>query len=482
MFGGSIQSRHLTGYLQRNAKDYPEKAAIVFEGRSISWRELWQKVEAGGSYISTELNADRQQVVQLLLPNSIDFIVGYLSILHSGHIAFPLDPAYKKLELDAIIESVPSKLMLSSHDYREKIGRHNNPLVTVRELTARVKTSKNHLRISPTKQIASLTFTSGTTGKPKAVPNTHANHIWNIEVCSSVWQWTSKDSLLISLPLSHWYGAVMGLSGALYHGNTLHLNDWFDEQRTLETLGSGDVTFFTHISQAYLKLLETKGEYDLSKVRLCVSGGAPLPPEVWRQFKTRFGIEILETYGSSETGRIAANNPSEHALGSPGKVLPGVDLRLSANGEVQIKSPGVFPGYFQNSAATEAGFTKDGYFKTGDIAELKEEYIYLKGRRYEQIRRFGYTISPRDVEWAMHLHPKIKDIYVMGSQTPGKLNDELIYFVVGPIKDDELIAYAKQNLIFAWRPDKILHLKSLPKTSSGKPRVAEFRNLVGAGI
>ncbi len=425
------------------------------------------------------LNSDKQRVVQLLLPNSIDFVIGYLSVVHSGHIAFPLDPAYKKLELDAIIDEVPSKLLISSHEYRLKIGSHDTLFTTVDELISHDKTPKKHLRFSSNKQIASLTFTSGTTGRPKAVPNTHANHIWNIEVCSGVWQWTSKDRLLISLPLSHWYGVVMGLSGALYHGNTLYLHEWFDEQKTMEALGSGDITFFTHISQAYLRLLETKRKYDLSKVRLCVSGGAPLPPEVWRQFKSRFGIEILETYGSSETGRIAANSHTEYTLGSPGKVLPGVDLRLSTRGEVQIKSSGVFPSYFQNSAATKAAFTKDGYFRTGDIAELKKGFLFLKGRRHEQIRRFGYTISPRDVEWALHQHPKVKDVYIMGRQSPGQPNDELIYFIVGSIKDDELHAFAKQNLIFAWRPDKILRLKSLPKTSSGKPRVAEFKNLAG---
>lgn len=463
--------------MQKNAIEYPEKTAVVFDKESLSWRELWQRVEAGSAYISRAIPSDKQKVVQLLLPNSLDFIISYLAIVHSGHIAFPLDPAYKKLELDAIIDEIPAKLLISSNDFNEKIGVHKTPLISVDDLTRRHNKPTNPLRLSPAEQIASLTFTSGTTGKPKVVPNTHANHIWNIKVCSDVWRWTSKDSLLISLPLSHWYGIVMGLSGAVYHGNTLYLHDWFDEQKTLETLAAGKVTFFTHISQAYLRLLGVKGEYNLSKVRLCVSGGAPLPPEVWRKFKSRFGIEILETYGSSETGRIAANSTLEHALGSPGKILPGVEMKLGPNNDVQIKSPGIFPGYFHNSAATKAAYTKDGYFKTGDIGELNGGFLYLKGRSHEQIRRFGYTISPRDVEWAVHHHPQVKDIYVMGRQKIGQPNDELIYFVVGPIKDKELIEYAQKNLIFAWRPDKIVHLKSLPKTNSGKPKVAEFRTM-----
>jgi acyl-CoA synthetase (AMP-forming)/AMP-acid ligase II len=466
--------------LRQHAQERPNKAAIVFEGKTLSWTELWQKVEAATAGLGQYLPNDTQQVVALLMPNSPDFVVAYLAIVHSGHIAFPLDPAYKSLEIDAIIEQVPSELIITDSKYRDRIGEHHEPIVLVEQLLDPKRRPPNLLRFSANEQIASVTFTSGTTGRPKAVPNTHANHVWNIEVCSKVWRWTSDDSLLISLPLSHWYGIVMGLTGALYHGNTLYLQAWFDEQETLKELSSGKVSFFTHISQAYLKLLEVeRGKYDLSKVRLCVSGGAPLPPEVWRQFKSRHGIEIVETYGSSETGRITANTLDKKMLGSAGKILPGVDMKLGKLGEVQIKSPGVFPGYFHNARATRAAHTANGYFRTGDIGELRDGWLFLKGRKQEQIRRFGYTISPRDVEWALHQNPQIKDIYVMARQRTGQPNDELIYFVVSDLSDSQIRDYCKQNLLFAWRPDRIIHLESLPRTRSGKPRLVQFRQLVG---
>lgn len=469
---------YLTDYLQRSARRYPDKAAIVFEGRSLTWNELWQKVELASGTLDQYLEKDRQEVVTLLLSNSIEFVIAYLAVLHTGHIAFPLDPAYKKLELDVIIEEIPTKLMITDAAYRRQIGEHEMLVLMVDELLKGRRRPQKLLRLSPAEQIASLTFTSGTTGIPKAVPNTHANHIWNIKVCSKVWQWTSADSLLISLPLSHWYGLVMGLSGVIYHANTLYLQDWFDERKTLEALSSGKISFFTHISQAYLRLLEVDDRsYDLSKLRLAVSGGAPLPPQVWRQIKARYGVEIVETYGSSETGRIAANNLNKHILGSPGKILPGVDIKFGEHGEVLIKSPGVFPGYFQNLGATSAARTPDGYFRTGDIGEMRGDYLFLKGRTFEQIRRFGYTISPRDVEWAMHQNPRVKDIYVMGHQTPGEPNDELVYFVVSDLSEDKIRLYCKENLLFAWRPDRIVYLPTLPRTRSGKPRIAKFKEL-----
>lgn len=467
--------------MKLHAANQPAKTALVCDDRQLSWSELALEVDEAASALYQLIGAsNKQQVVQILLPNGWQFVVAYLAIIDLGHIALPLDPAYKQLELNAIINQIPAVLILTDTQYGRQISHRSHQVVLFDQLAKGGGPPTRQLRLDPSEQIASLTFTSGTTGRPKAVPNTHANHIWNIEVCSRVWDWTAEDSLLISLPLSHWYGIVMGLSGVLYHGNTLYLHKWFDEQATLESLASGDISFFTHAASAYVKLLEHQAkDYDLSKVRLCVSGGAPLPPAIWHKFKDRFGIEILETYGSSETGRIAGNSLTKRMLGSPGKILPGVNVRIDKNGEVLVKSDGLFPGYYHNQTATKASLTSDGYWRTGDIGELRGGYIFLKGRQQERIRRFGYTISPRDVEWALLKNPKIKDAYVLGSQQAGEPNDELVYFIVGDISDEEIKDYSKDNLLFAWRADKIIRLGELPRTRSGKPRLAVLKQMAG---
>ena len=392
----------------------------------------------------------------------------------------PLDPAYKKLELDAIIDQIPGLLTITNKEYSKKIGKHSQPIITVDNLLLGISNPINELRLDPAMQIASLTFTSGTTGTPKAVPNTHSNHIWNIKVCSKIWNWTASDSLLISLPLSHWYGIVMGLSGVLCHGNTLYLQEWFSAKDTLEALSSGNISLFTHAAPAYIKLLQAPDDgYDLSAVRLCISGGAPLPPAIWHEFKQRYGIEILETYGSSETGRIAGNDLASRVLGSPGRPLPGVNVKFSDKNEILIKSPGVFPGYYNNQKETLKSQTEDGFWATGDIGELKDGYIYLKGRRQERIRRFGYTVSPRDVEWALLKIKGISDAYVLGRQQVGEPNDQLIYFLVGTADNKTVDTYCKENLLFAWRPDRIIRLDDLPRTGSGKPKIPELKKLAG---
>jgi malonyl-CoA/methylmalonyl-CoA synthetase len=474
-----IKLTHLSDYLRRNSVQYADKPAIVFNNETLTWNDLWQAIQAPSAYISDRLGSSQQQVVDILLPNSIDFIIAYLAIIHSGHIALLMDPAYKSLELDNIIDQVPARFIISDPDYKAKLNsEHQDSVVMLKDMHGSSKTT-GLLRLPAEQQISCLIFTSGTTGKPKAVPNTHSNHIWNIQACSEVWEWTEADTLLVASPLTHMIGIVISLPGSLYHGNTLYLHSWFDEQAILEALASGKISFFSRAASAYIKLIQAHGNYDLSKVRLCVSGAAPLPPAVWHEFKKRFGIEILETYGSSETGRIAGNRLHDRVLGSPGKPFPGVDLKLSSDGEVLVKSSGVFPGYYLNEKATKGGFTDDGYWRTGDIAELKDGYVYLKGRVQERIRRFGYTISPRDVEWALHQHTDVKDVYVLGRQIPDEPNDELIYFVVADLSDDEILSYCKQNMLFAWRPDKIIRLPEIPRNRSGKPNMPKLMELAG---
>jgi malonyl-CoA/methylmalonyl-CoA synthetase len=463
------------------AESSPNKAAVLFEGDTISYGELYERVEIAASYFSKRLGSEKQQVVALLATNSIDFIICHLAILHAGHITMPLDPVFKKLEVDAIIERMRPAMLVFQDRYSDKFSaREDIDMIPVQTLLKNEDTANNesYLRFSPHEQVATITFTSGTSGQPKGVPNTHSNHAWNIYACSKVWDWTADDNLLITLPLSHMHGLVIGLSGTIYHGNTMYLHQQsFDTEAVLSELASGKISLFTHGPIAYAKMLEAEGDYDISPVRLLISGSAPLPPSLWREFKHRYGVEIIETYGTSETGRIAGNPPADKRLGTPGRPMPDVNVKFGAGGEIEVKSPGVFPGYWNNPEATAAALTADGYWRTGDIGELKDGYMYLKGRLQERIRKFGYTVSPRDVEWALLENPNIKEAFVMGTHTVGEPDDKIVYFINGDISDSELEAYCKQNLPFSWRPDRIIMIDSLPRTKNGKPYLSRLKEM-----
>lgn len=474
-----VKVTHLDDYLVYNAWHYPDKMALHFNDRSFTWRQLSTRVDEFASQLALLCHGDvqKQQVVGLLIPNSWQYVVAYLAVIKLGHIAMPIDTSYKKLEIDAIVNQTKPSFVLELYESNTP-GFYGFDDVSALEPTDNFE----QLRLPAKQQIASLLFTSGTTGRPKAVPNTHANHIWNIKTCSQVWDWNENDTLLISLRLSHMYGLIMGLAGCLYHSNTLYLQDWFDPEKTLEALASGKISMFKHVPFAYQEILSYIEEhphknYDLSGVRIMISGGGPLSPDDWQMFYKKLGIKIIETYGSSESGRIAGNQLNDPRPGSPGYLLPGVRAKLSADSELLVKSPGVFPGYYHNQSATHASFTADGWWRTGDIAEIKDSRVILKGRLHERIRKFGYTISPRDVEWALLKNPDIKEAHVLGT-SDDNLNDQLVYFIVGKITDEQLSNYCKNNLLFAWRPDKVVRLDSLPRTATGKPKIQSLREMI----
>ena len=476
-----VSNSHLTDYLKSHAQDSPDKLALITDDRSLSWKELWQLVEAGAAHLDSLLPSKPQQIVAILMPNSWQYVVTYLSIVHAGHMALPIDIIFKSLEIDAVLAQVPPALIITDQINKGRISTGRSKILDIAKFPLNAPNQRsNYLRLPATKQIACLLFTSGTTGKPKVVPNTHHNHIWNIQTCSKVWDWTADDTQLVSLRLSHMHGIVMGLAGSLYHGNTMYLQDRFDAQATLGMLASGKISMFTHGPQAYAKMLEVaaRKDYDLSKVRLCISGSGPLPPSIWQEFKAVFDHEIVEAYGTSETGRIASNLLDERIPGSPGRPLPGVEVRIDNQGEVLVKSAGVFPGYLNNPEATDKSRSSDGFWRTGDIGEFINGRLILKGRTQERIRRKGYTISPRDIEWALYTNPKIKEVLVVGVQTPGQSDDRLVYFIVGQITADEVRDFSKANLPSVWRADKTIILNELPRTRSGKPRLAELKGMV----
>lgn len=476
-----VSKTHLTDFLKSNAQEVPGKAALVCDDKTLSWKELWELTQLAAKNLAPLIgDSDEQKVIALLFPNSWEYVVAYLAILELGHIAMPLDVIFKSLEIEAVLNQIPPELVIADNANMNRLPKSTNNKLFDDLISSNEPSDYKKLRLRPQVQIASLLFTSGTTGQPKATTYTHSNHLWNIEVCSQVWQWDNNDTLLISLRLSHWYGLVMGLAGVLYHGNTMYLQERFDPESTLEELASGKATIFTHVAGTFIRLLEVKDyeKYDLSKVRLFISGGAPLPPPAWQEFKRRFGHEILEVYGSSESGRIASNLLDERIPGSPGRPLPGVNIRIGENGEVQVKSDGVFPGYYKNKELTNAGFTEDGWWRTGDIGELSGGRVVLKGRKQERIRRQGYTISPRDIEWALHKDEAIADAYVMGVQHPEQADDELVYFLVTSASEEQIMDFCKQAMPSIWRPTRIIKLSQIPRTHSGKPKLPKLRAML----
>jgi acyl-CoA synthetase (AMP-forming)/AMP-acid ligase II len=474
---------HLPDFLAAHAASTPSKPAVITDSRTLTWQELQREVSAAAAVMQERLPAadNQQQIIAILLPNTWEFVVTYLAILQTGQIAAPLDHNYKALEIGAITQQLPPALLITDAAGDAKLERPAAPVLHFNDLAAPATTTRRPpLRQSADTQIASLMFTSGTTGKPKAAPYTHANHIWNIELSTKLWNWTADDTLLISLPLSHWHGIVMGVAGMLVRGSTMYLRPHFDAEDTLQLLASGKISIFQHVAQVYVKLAEHQPaqDYDLSRVRLCTSASSALPPAAWHKLKERYGIEILECYGSAEAGRIASNTLTERIPGSPGYIIDGVQAKLGPAGEILVKTPGLFPGYYNNPEATAAS-TRDGWWVMGDIGEFDETgRLHIKGRMQEKIKKHGYSLYPRDIEWALLKNPAISEAFVLGVQDDNHMNDRLVYFLATSLSDSSIVAWTKQHLPSAWRADQIVRLDAVPRTRTGKPKLTELRALM----
>ncbi len=474
---------HITDYLKNNAERTPDKLALVHEDGEFTWSVLDAKIRDAAALLSERVQNNKQQIVGIMLPNTPEFIITYLAIIHAGHIAMPLDPNFKAMEVQSVIDRMNPVFTVTNADYAKLFRPEDETIHSKNVANApHANDEETYLRLNPKSQAASMLFTSGTTGNPKAVPYTHRNHMWNIEAVTELWDWKSDDTILLSLPLSHWHGLVMALDGALYHGNTIYLQTWFDAETTLRMLSSGKITLFMHVPIAYSKLIayETSQSFDISKVRLCISGSSFLPPKLWQQFKDRFGHDILERYGANEMGLLASNTLDDRQKGSVGFPLNGVSIQIQPDGQIAMKSDGLFPGYWQNDEATASQRIADGYWLSGDIGEIDDTgRLWLKGRVQEKMKKFGYTVYPRDVEWALMQHSDVNEVVVMSIQQDDELSDVFIYFVVGSIREDAVFEFAKKEMPFFWRPDRVILLEQIPKTGrTSKPAIKELRAMV----
>ncbi|MGH9896591.1 MAG: AMP-binding protein, partial [bacterium] len=295
--------------------------------------------------------------------------------------------------------------------------------------------------------LATLVYTSGTTGRPKGAMLTHGNFAANAQNLIEYWRITEEDRLLLPLPLFHVHGLANGLHTWLALGYRLRLLERFQKETILRELLDFKPTLFFGVPTMYTRLLETPPETAREigrSTRLFVSGSAPLPAATLEKFRDLFGHVILERYGMSET-LMNTSNPyeGERRPGSVGLPLPNVSIRLcnasgedvgeEEMGEVLIKGPNVFSGYWRNPSATRESFTEDGYFRSGDLGtRSKDGYYTLQGRLKELIISGGFNVYPREVEEFVLRQPGVEGAAVVGVADPLKGEIPVIFVVPDP--------------------------------------------------
>jgi malonyl-CoA/methylmalonyl-CoA synthetase len=426
----------------------------------------------------------------------------YLAALRLGAVYVPLNTAYVEREVEYFFGDAEPRVCVVAPGRYEKLAAvaraagvaHCLTLGadgegSLAELVER-QTREHDIVARTANDLAVICYTSGTTGRSKGAMITHGNLASNARALIEAWGFTANDVLLHALPLYHVHGLFVALHCALLSGARILLQPKFDARAVLETLPRATVmmgvpTFYTRLL-AEPQLDRTS----VSNVRLFVSGSAPLLVDTFEAFAARTGHRILERYGMTETGMIATNPlKGERRAGTVGHPLPGVSVRITSDagepvpngtiGNVEVKGPNVFQGYWRMPEKTAAEFRADGYFITGDLGMFDESgYLRLIGRAKDLIISGGLNVYPKEVEEALDAFPGVVESAVFGVPHPdfGEAVAAAITVRPGSTVDPDTILAALRTRLAAFKtPKRIFIVDELPRNAMSKVQKAVLR-------
>jgi len=477
-----------------------ESVALIHRGRSTSFGELRDQVDhlRGGLASLGVVRGDR---VALLCSNSVNFVVSYYAIVGLGAVAVPLNPLSPALELESEIADVEASVVIIeklSAGTWSGVDRSAVPSVSAVITCDPGSVADGQVLLDDLLQVdavdrvesepddlCTLIFTSGTAGAPRAAMLTHDNLLSNIEQSLSVTdQIAAGDVIYTVLPLFHIFGLNMALNLGLSVGATVLLVQRFDPVTAIDTIAERGVTVLPGSPSMWMAFdsFDQLDGSEFSGVRLALSGAAKLPIATARLMRDRFGIEIYEGYGLTEAApTVTSSLGSPVRFGSVGRVLDGVEVRLvNADGdipagdvgEIWVRGPNVFAGYFRDEEATAAVLTGDGWLRTGDMATVDDDgYIWLVDRAKDLVIVSGFNVFPVEVEDVLATHPDVAEVGVVGVPHPhtGEAVKAFIVTKDGVDVDEEtLIEYCLDHLARYKCPNKILFVDELPRNTTGK--------------
>jgi long-chain acyl-CoA synthetase len=432
--------------------------------------------------------------VGIMLPNVPYFPAAYYGILRAGGVVVPMNVLLKEREVAFYLNDPEAKVLLAWHAFEEaaRLGAEEAgaDLVIVKpgEFEGIVGATEPVADLAPRdgSDTAVILYTSGTTGTPKGAELSHDNLFMNCDVSvHTLFGGSESDVFLGALPLFHTFGQTCAMNAATRVGALLTLIPRFDAGKALEIIERDKVTVFEGVPTMYHAMLHhpDREQFDVSCLRLCVSGGAAMPVEVMRAFEEAFGVKIIEGYGLSETSPVACfNHPNrERKPGSIGTPIEGVEMKLvdaedndvpqGEVGEIAIRGHNVMKGYWRRPDATEE-VMRGGWFHSGDMAQQDEDgYFFIVDRKKDMIIRGGYNVYPREIEEVLYEHPAVSEAAVVGVPDES-MGEEVGAAVV--LKDgadasaDDIRAFVKERVAAYKYPRRIWFLDELPKGPTGK--------------
>ena len=474
---------------------FPDKAALVFENQTLTYRQLDEQVNrlANGLRALGVAKGDR---VALFLPNIPEFVVGYFAVQKLGAIAVSINSMFKRDEVKYIVNDAGAKLLFTTAAQREHVTADELP--TLQHIVVAEGEAGNDLafqdlvaggdRCSTSAETdgrdpAAILYTSGTIGFPKGAVLTQSNIVSNSTSAANHSGMGSEDRLHLFLPLFHCFGQNYILNGGIRKCATIVLHRRFEPEPVADAISRRQVTMFFAVPTVYTHLInmDTAG-LDFSSLRYCFTAAANMPTETLRQWREKFGLTIFEGYGLTECSPFASyNHEFHHKPGSIGMPIENVEMRIADEdghvlppgemGEIIIRGPNVMQGYWKNPQAT-AEAIRAGWLHSGDIGTMDEKgYFYIADRVKDMINAAGFNVYPNEVEQVIFKHPAVQEAAVYGMPDPTR--GETVHAAVvlkggATATPGELIEFCRAHMAVYKVPRKVEFVAQLPKSATGK--------------
>ena len=484
--------------ISKTANQKKDKTAAVLDDQKITYAEL-EKQSNQLAHGLIDLGIRPSDMVSIMLPNSIQFLVSYLGVIKSGATMVPLNISFKAPAVEYILNNSEARIIITSQkflplikkcslDTVEKIilvdGEKSDDYLLLSEL-ADQKATLPELKNIDQEYTAACLYTSGTTGKPKGAMLSHHNLIFDTQKTIEHLKVDDSDRYICVLPMFHAFAETVCMLMPLFLGAEIVIVDKFLPEKVLKTIQEKNVTFFAGVPTMYSALLNVKNRelYELSHLNICISGGAAMPQQTMEDFEETFNVKILEGNGPTEASPVAYVNPvdGETKTGSVGlpipetkvKIVDEEDNELPRNeiGEIIVQGEHIMKGYYKMPEETEKTL-RGGWLHTGDLGKMDQDgYVYIVDRKKDMINVGGMNVYPREIEEQLYKHPKIREAAVVA--TKDELRGEIPKAVI-VLKDDEnatereIQKYCMQYFANYKVPKLVDFIDELPKNATGK--------------
>jgi acyl-CoA synthetase (AMP-forming)/AMP-acid ligase II len=482
-----------------------DAAAVLFEGAQYSFAQIEQKADAVGALLGSAGIAPGDRVA-VGLANSPDLVACVLGVIRAGAVLVPLNPAYTADEVVYAVADAGARLAVVEPVHAEMLAAAGPPgLLLHAGAIPPIGQRAAPAQVDP-EATALIVYTSGTTGRPKGVMLSHRALLSNLTTIAGIWQWTERDRLLLSLPCFHLHGLGLGIIAGFIVGSSIALRRRFVAEEIPGDLDRCGATMFFGVPTMYNRLVTLPDEAlrgaDLSRMRLWVSGSAPLSAATFDRFRERFGADLLERYGMTEccfalSGRCDATRRP----GLVGFPVPGVEVRIvdpdaaaagrlidvedGAAGEIIVRGPNLFSGYWGRPEETARVFA-GGFMLTGDLAVREGDGMFrIVGRSsVDIIKTRGFKVGAVEIENCLQRHPAIQEVAVVG--VPDADQGESVVAAVTLVPGarstpDDIRDYARRFLAPHKVPKRIELLADIPRTGPGKFKKKELIRLLAKG-